>query len=146
MRHAREECEQGSVTPMIIGFCVVLMMLVGVVVNASAAFLARQNLNSTADAAALAATDGMQGEQVYAGGLGKRAQIDPASARRYVADFLRSSDASKRYGQLSYEVTADRDRVMVRVRGQVKLPIPVPGVATHAMISGTAASEIAISD
>jgi hypothetical protein len=28
----------------------------------------------------------------------------------------------------------------------VKLPIPVPGVATHTMISGTAASIIAISD
>ena len=145
MRHS-QECEQGSVTPMIIGFCVVLMMLVGVVVNASAAFLARQNLNSTADAAALAATDGMQGEQVYAGGLGERARIDPASARRYVADFLRSSDASKRYGQLSYDVTTDRDRVLVRVRGVVMLPIPVPGVATHTMISGTAASIIAISD
>ena len=86
-REARDE--RGSVTPLIIGFAVVVAMLVAVVVDASAAYLRRQGLNSAADAAALAATDGIQGEQVYTHGLGKRAEIDPAAARRYVADVLR---------------------------------------------------------
>ena len=70
--------ENGSVAPLIIGFAVVVAMLVAVVVDASAAYLRRQGLNSAADAAALAATDGIQGEQVYTHGLGKRAEIDPA--------------------------------------------------------------------
>ena len=50
----RSRDDAGSVAPMIIGFAVVAMLLVGVVVDSSAAFLARQNLNATADAAALA--------------------------------------------------------------------------------------------
>ena len=72
---ARRDAE-GSVTPLVIGFAVVVALLVGVVVDASAAYLRRQGLNSAADAAALAATDGIQGEQVYTHGLGERAQID----------------------------------------------------------------------
>ncbi len=77
-------------TPLIIGFAVVVAMLVAVVVDASAAYLRRQGLNSAADAAALAATDGIQGEEVYTHGLGKRAEIDPVAARRYVADYFAS--------------------------------------------------------
>jgi Flp pilus assembly protein TadG len=138
--------EVGSVTPMIIGFAVVVMMLVGVVVDSSAAFLARQNLNATADAAALAATDGMQGEQVYGAGLGKWARIDPQAARRYVADYLRTSGVRNRYENLRYEVTTDQNRVTVTVHGNVKLPIRVPGVITTTSVSGSAASIIAISD
>ena len=75
-------------TPLIIGFAVVVALLVAVVVDASAAYLRRQGLNSAADAAALAATDGVQGEQVYTQGLGKRAEIDPVAARRYVAEYF----------------------------------------------------------
>src|SRR4029079_9679145 len=53
--------EHGSVTPLILGFAVAVAMLVAVVVDASAAYLRRQGLNSAADAAALAATDAIQG-------------------------------------------------------------------------------------
>ncbi len=72
----KERGERGSVTPLIIGFAVVVALLVAVVVDASAAYLRRQGLNSAADSAALAATDGIQGEEVYTHGLGKRADID----------------------------------------------------------------------
>lgn len=142
----RSRDEVGSVAPMIIGFAVVAMLLVGVVVDSSAAFLARQNLNATADAAALAATDGMQGEQVYGAGLGERARIDPASARRYVAEYLRTSGVRDRYENLRFEVEAQGDRIVVRVSGNVKLPIRVPGVITSTTVTGSAASIITISD
>lgn len=142
----RSRDDAGSVAPMIIGFAVVAMLLVGVVVDSSAAFLARQNLNATADAAALAATDGMQGEQVYGAGLGQQARIDPAAARRYVADYLRTSGVGDRYQNLRFEVEAQGDRIVVRVRGNVKLPIRVPGVLTTTTVTGSAASIITISD
>ena len=93
--------ERGSVTPLIIGFAVVVALLVGVVVDASAAFLRRQGLESAADAAALAATDGLQGEQVYTRGLGRRADIDPAAARRYVAAYFASSGIRQRFQGLA---------------------------------------------
>ena len=56
--------QHGSVTPLLIGFALILATLVAVVVDASAAYLRRQGMNSLADAAALSATDGLQGDQV----------------------------------------------------------------------------------
>ena len=108
--------EQGSVTPLIIGFAVVVALLVAVVVDASAAYLRRQGLNSAADAAALAATDGIQGEEVYTHGLGKRAEIDPAAARRYVADYFASSGIRRRFPGLDYSVQTTANTVVVRDR------------------------------
>ena len=103
----RRRDERGSVTPLIIGFAVVVALLVAVVVDASAAYLRRQGLNSAADSAALAATDGIQGEEVYTHGLGKRAEIDPATARRYVADYFACSGIRRRFPGLDYSVEHD---------------------------------------
>ena len=103
----RPRDERGSVTPLIIGFAVVVALLVAAVVDASAAYLRRQGLNSAADAAALSATDGLQGEQVYTHGLGKRAEIDPAAARAYVAEYFASSGIRRRFPGLDYSVADD---------------------------------------
>ena len=73
--------ERGQTSVLIMGFFLVAVLLTVVVVDASAAFLRRQRLDAVADGAALAAADGVQGEQVYEGGLGERAQIDPVAAR-----------------------------------------------------------------
>jgi len=138
--------ERGSVTPLIIGFAVVVAMLVAVVVDASAAYLRRQGLNSAADAAALAATDGIQGEEVYTHGLGKRADIDPVAARRYVAEYFASSGVSRRYPGLDYTVETTADTVVVRVVAPMDLPLRVPGVGTNVGVTGTAASVVVVSD
>lgn len=93
-RRAREE---GQATLLIIGFAVVLVMMLAVAVDASAAYLRRQGLDNLADGAALAAADGVQGQQVYLGGLGERARIDPDAARGRVAEYLWAVDAAGRY-------------------------------------------------
>ena len=69
--------QHGQTALLIVGFAVVALLMVGVVVDASAAYLRRSGLDSLADGAALAAADGIQGRQVYEGGLGERAEIDP---------------------------------------------------------------------
>ena len=138
--------ENGSVTPLIIGFAVVVAMLVGVVVDASAAYLRRQGLNSAADAAALAATDGIQGEEVYTHGLGKRAEIDPVAARRYVEDYVASSGIRRRFPGLDYSVQTTTDTVVVRIVAPMDLPLHVPGAGTGVAVSGTAASVVVVSD
>ncbi len=104
--------ERGQTTLLIVGLAVVAMLMVGVVVDASAAYLRREGLNSLADGAALAAADGVQGRQVYEGGLGERARIDPEVARLYVADYLRAAGAARRYPGLSYDVDATAQRVV----------------------------------
>jgi hypothetical protein len=134
------------VTPLIIGFTVVVALLVAVVVDASAAYLRRQGLNSAADAAALAATDGIQGEQVYAHGLGERAEIDPVTAHRYVADYFATSGIRSRFPGLDYSVETTANTVVVRVRTRLDLPLRVPGVGTDVPVTGTAASVVVVSD
>src|SRR5688572_2766781 len=57
--------ERGSITVMSIGFLLLLGTLTVVVVNASAAFLQRQELNNLADGAALAAADGLDAAAFY---------------------------------------------------------------------------------
>lgn len=138
--------ERGSVTPLIIGFAVVVAMLVAVVVDASAAYLRRQGLNSAADAAALAATDGIQGEAVYTHGLGKRAEIDPVAARRFVVEYFAGSGILRRYPGLDYSVQTSTDTVVVRIVTPMDLPLRVPGVGSGVAISGSAASVVMVSD
>ena len=138
------ECGQTSL--LIIGFAVVAALMVAVVVDASAAYLHRQGLSSLADGAALAAADGVQGEQVYTGGLGERARIDPVAAERYVADYLGALGATGSYPGLSYEVSARADRVVVRVGAPLDLPLSVPGVERRPLVTATAASVVMIGD
>ena len=138
--------ERGQTTLLIIGFAIVAIMMVAVVVDASAAYLRRTGLDSLADGAALAAADGVQGRQVYEGGLGRRAEIDPVVARRYVAQYLRDTGASRRYPGLSYDIDATTDRVVVHVAAPLDLPITPPGWDRRPTISGTAASFVVVSD
>jgi hypothetical protein len=142
---SRRYDERGSVTPLIIGFTVVVALLVAVVVDASAAYLRRQGLNSAADAAALAATDGIQGEEVYTHGLAERAEIDPATARRYVADYFATSGIRQRFPGLDYSVETTANTVVVRIATPMDLPLRVPGVGTDVRVTGAAASVVVVS-
>ena len=136
----------GSITPLVVGFAVVVALLVAVVVDASAAYLQRQGLDAVADAAALAATDGIQGEQVYTRGLGGRAQVDPDAARAFAVDYLRHSGAWSHYPGLSFTVDARGQTVVVHVTAPLRLPLHVPGVGDHTLVRGAAASVVAVSD
>jgi Flp pilus assembly protein TadG len=138
--------EHGSITPLVIGFALIVGVLVAVVVDASAAYLRRQGLNSVADAAALAATDGLQGDRVYTHGLDDRAAIDPAAARRYVEEYLRSSGATARYPGLTWAVSTTATTVLVRVAAPLDLPLRVPGVAENVTVTGDAAAVVVVSD
>ncbi len=138
--------ERGQTTVLIVGFAVVAVLMVAVVVNASAAYLRRSGLDSLADGAALAAADGIQGDQVYEGGLTRRAEIDPEVARRHVAAYLAGTGAARRFPGLRYSVAARTDRIVVRVAAPLDLPITPPGWETRPLITSTAASHALVSD
>ena len=142
----RPRGDRGQTSLLVIGLAVVAIMMVAVVVDASAAYLRRSGLDSLADGAALAAADGIRGSQVYQGGLGEHAQIDPQVARAYVADYLSATGAARHYPGLSYRVEIGTDRVVVRLASPLDLPITPPGWETRPVISGTAASYVVVSD
>jgi uncharacterized membrane protein len=136
--------EEGQSTVLILGFAVVVMMTVVAVVDASAAYLRRQHLDSLADGAALAAADGVREAQVYEGGLQARADIDPTAAAGRVAHYLTSVEAQRHYPGLRYSVEARRDRVVVHVSAPLELPFPVPGVVSTTEVAATAAAVVAV--
>lgn len=140
----RRTDERGQVTVLIVGFFLIAVLLVVVVVDASAAYLRRQELDSVADGAALAAADGVQGEQVYLGGLGARAEIDPAVARRYVEEYLGRVGARRAYPGLVVRVRTRADSVEVRVSAPLRLPFAPPGWSGRTRVTGRAAAYVAV--
>lgn len=136
--------ESGQATLLIVGFFLVAVMLVGVVVDASAAYLRRQALNGLADGAALAAADGVQGEQVYTGGLGETAQIEPAAARESVAFYLAQTGAHRQFAGLVYRVVPTGDSVTVHLSAPLDLPIPPPGWTADPWVDGVASAVVPV--
>jgi hypothetical protein len=124
---------------MIIGFALILLMAIGVTVDASAAYLARQSLATLADGAALAGADQLQGGAAYDGGLGERVPIDVDTARASVAEHLRATNAYADHPGLAASVEVVGDRVVVRLSAPLDLPIRVDGLtATTVGASGSA--------
>lgn len=143
---ADQRSERGQTSLLIIGFVLVVAMMVVVVVDASAAYLRRQALSSLADGAALAAADGIQGEQVYTTGLDERAAVDPQTARLLAEAHLASVGAGRRYPGLTHSVETDGERVVVRLSTPLDLPLPLPGVADRTQVGATAAAVIAVTE
>lgn len=146
LQRRRPRGQHGQTSLLIIGLAVVVLLMVAVVVDASAAYLRRQALDSLADGAALAAADGIQGEQVYLGGLEERASIDPAVAEALVADYLRQSGAGGRYPGLTYSVRTQTDRVVVRLGAPLDLPFRLPGVSAEPVVTSTAAAVVLVGE
>jgi len=148
MRRPERYAERGSTIPLIVGFALVLALVVGVVVDATAAYLRRQQLDSLADGAALRGADlGAAGTEVYGGGLGA-ADLDltPAVARRAVEDYLTAVGAYRRYPGLLAEVGVDAGarRVLVRLRAPADLPLHVPGSPAHPIVQAEASAVVAL--
>jgi len=146
MHPRRRRSENGQTAVLIVGFVLVIAMTVVVVVDATAAYLRRQALSSLADGAALAAADGIAGEQVYTSGLGERAHVDPDVARALVESHLSSVGASRQYPGLVHTVEVDGERVVVRLGTTLDLPLPLPGVASETRVTAIAAAVVAVSD
>lgn len=125
--------ERGSVTVMTIGFMVVIALLVVVVVNASSAYLQRQELAHLSDGAALAAADGLDLDAFYAD---RTVRLDPADAHALVRSYLSG------HGVDDVEVTVDGDVVLVRLGTVVELPLSPPGWGDRTRISAEASAQL----
>lgn len=145
MTGRRSRGERGSIAPLVIGLAAVVAMLVAVVVDVSATYLRREGLNALADAAALAATEGLAGEWAYQAPATDHPRIDPAEARRYVAVHLRSAGAGTRFPGLTWTLEVRGATVVVRLRAPFELPLRVPGSETSVVLTSTAAAVVSVS-
>jgi hypothetical protein len=139
--------EAGQATVMIVGFAAVLAMLVATVVDASAAYLQRQGLDTVADGAALRGADlGASGRETYAGGVPpERLQLTAAAARAAVGAYLVETGAHRRYPGLRYQVGLGDGRVSVRLDAPLDLPLTMPGSPERASI-GAVGSAVVVAD
>jgi len=141
--------ECGSSLPLIIGFVAIVLVLVGVVIDASAAYLRRQSLDSLADGAALRGADlGAAGEETYAGGVGEtRLQLSDTAVRAAVAAYLRDVGARRRYPGLRIDaVRVDplRRTVEIRISAPLDLPLSVPGSPRGPRVGARGSASVAV--
>jgi len=141
--HARDE--RGSSAVLVIGFAGFLAMTIAMVVDASAAYLQRQGLDTLADGAALHGADlGATGHDVYQGGVpDERLELTAAQARSAVRDYLREVGAYRTYPGLTYDVSVDDTRVTVVLRAPVDLPLTVPGSPDRPVVGATGSAVVA---
>lgn len=136
--------ELGSVSVLIIGFAAVLLLAVAVVVDASAAYLQRQGLDTLADGAALRGADlGATGEDVYQGGVPTGdLELTAARARAAVHDYLADVGAYRKYPGLAAHVAVTDTTVEVRLTAPVDLPLTIPGSPDHPTVGAHGAAVV----
>lgn len=144
--------EEGQAAVLIIGLASFLVLAIVVVVDASAAFLQRQGLDTVADGAALAGADAgsNNAETLYGSGVGSRERLDQAEAlaRSAVADYLNRTGARSDYPGLRYDVGFDPtdNSVIVRVRAPLDLPLTIPGSPDRPVVGTVGSAVVQIED
>ncbi len=142
--------QRGQATVFIIGLAVVLLMAIAVVVDASAAFLQRQGLDTVADGAALAGADaGSRNlDALYGEGVDDAGRLDQAEAvaRAAVADHLRRTGAHADYPGLTVEVRFDPggDAVIVSLHAPLDLPLTLPGSPDRTVIGAVGSAVVEV--
>ena len=145
---AQRRDDRGQATVLIVGLATVLAMTIALVVDATAAYLQRQRLNTLADGAALQGADlGATGKDVYEGGVpAERLELTAAQVREAVGAYLRGSGAFARYPGLSYRVRVDpaTQSVEVSLSAPLDLPLTIPGSPERATIGATGSAVVGV--
>lgn len=116
--------ERGSITPLIIGLVVIVVLLIIAVSNVSRVFIYQRDIEAAADAAALAAANGIAVESVYGGGLGADVELSRAAAEAEVEEYLNNTGVGGRLNLegTSVAVSGDATDVTVTFAGRIQLP------------------------
>lgn len=126
--------DDGQITVLTIGFVIVLGLLTVLVVNASAAFTERRDVLALADRAALTAADGLARDSVYRDGLTDSVVLDPAEARRLIADIMPTGTRA--------EVVVAESTVTVRLERDFAAPLVPPGWSEGAVIVAESTAQL----
>lgn len=142
----RHRDERGSTIPLIVGLAVVLIMAIVVVVDASAAFLRRQSLDTLADGAALRGAD-LGSVGAYTDGIpeGRLQQVE-IQVDRAVAAYLRDSGAYTAFPGIRHQCDVDEAaaKVTVRLVAPLDLPLTIPGSPDRPEVSATGTAAVTV--
>jgi len=115
-----QERQRGSISPLMIGFCLVLLMLALGTYGVSKAFLYQRDLANAADGAALYAADAIDTGAIYAGG---QRRLSPARVQAAVAQYLANQPHTIHVSGYDSSVTG-ADRLTARVTLHASMPVP----------------------
>lgn len=142
----RRREEQGQVTLLIIGFASILLMAIVVVIDASAAYLQRQGLDSLADGAALYGAD-LGSTDVYASGVdASRLAQEEAAVEAAVREYLARADAGRKYPGIDVGVRVDQigRSVTVRLEAPLDLPLRIPGSPDDPKVAASSTAAVTV--
>ena len=142
---SRDPGERGSTTVLVIGFATILLLVVAVAVDSTAAYVQRQGLDTLADGAALQGADlAAEGEEVYTEGVPVEGSLEVTGerARQAVGAYLDRVGARGRYPGLVYDVTVDATTVTVRLSAPLDLPLDFPGAPAAPTVGSTGSAVV----
>jgi uncharacterized membrane protein len=138
-RHGRARRQRGAISPMIIGFALILGLLVTVVVAASRVFLFQRELSAMADGAALSAADGIDTGAIYSGN--GQVRLDQVAATKLAGNYLSDSGAGGKFPGLATRVAiVAPTRVQVKLSAGCSIPL-VSSVVRSATLPVSATAE-----
>jgi uncharacterized membrane protein len=132
--------ERGQITVLIVGFFMVMVLLMVMVTDASAAFIHRQRLDSLADGAALAAADAAsQNSLLYRHGVGgQRLPLNEGQALSATTKYV--NIAGTGLPGLTATARLRGDQVIVTVSAPLRLPVRFPGLPAPTLSASATAS------
>jgi uncharacterized membrane protein len=138
----RASDDRGSVLILGVGLIAVVLLAVAVLVDASAAFVQRQQLFALADAAALAGAQALDLDAYYAEGASAATQLDVGSVPGRVRAHLTRSRAAETVSGLTIDrISSDGRQVVVVMSAPLRLPF-LSGL-TDARVAVEARSQLA---
>jgi hypothetical protein len=102
--------ERGQVTVMALGLALMSLVMAGLAVDGTRAFLLRRTLQNAADSASLAGAGAIDDDAYYGSG-GKTVEISTEEATRTAQSYLELRQIEAR---VSFEIEADDFRVVLR--------------------------------
>jgi hypothetical protein len=134
----RLRSDDGQITLLIIGFVMIVVLAVGVVSNASKAFVYRRSLASWADGAAIAAAQNAAEDVLYAGPPVDELPVAESEARRVVDEYVARNGLARRFDNLRVTVAVDPTANTVTVEFSVRVPLVLTGDNAGVPVSAAA--------
>ena len=129
--------ESGTVMILVIFFAVIIAGLITVVVDVSTVFLARRELQSVADGAAISAAQQADLLRVYGGQVGVAVPLSDVDVDRYVADYVVDpAHLPHECHAVPAMVTAVPDGQTVTLELSCKVPLPFVQLVSHMWSDG----------
>lgn len=143
----RPRRDDGSVLVLLLGLVVLSALLITVVIDVSALFVARRDLLAAVDGAALAGAQAVDEAAVYEGGVRGTLPLEPSRVQAAVQDYVQSAQLASSVDGLKVEVHTDGTTVQVLMSGVVQLPVVnsvTPGAGGGVVVRASATARSAV--